>query len=327
MGYSFVRQPRFMKHVFLLVLGFFLLNHVHADSTSREQAAALQTASGTIYGTLMLPVTVKGRLPVALLIAGSGPTDRNGNTPLLSGNNNSLLYLAQALAKKGIATLRYDKRGIGASAGAMPAESGLRFDTYVADAIGWIVELRKNERFGKVFVIGHSEGSTIGMLAAAAADGYVSIAGPGFPADSVLRRQLAGQPKPVKDAAFPILDSLRAGFEVKKVHPFLLNLFRPSVQPYLISWLKHDPRRIIAQLKIPVLIAQGDKDLKALVEDARALQAASPGAVYLPVKDMNHVLKIVESTDRQANLAAYSDPALPVAQKLVDGIAAFILKR
>src|SRR5690606_11236335 len=119
--------------------------------------------------------------PVVLIIAGSGPTDRDGNSPLLPGQNNSLRLLAEGLAQRGIATLRYDKRGIAESANAELREADLRFNTYVDDAAALLSRLHDDARFSRVSVVGHSEGALIAVMAAqkAAVDAIVSIAGAG----------------------------------------------------------------------------------------------------------------------------------------------------
>ena len=125
----------------------------------------LKTSTGDVFGTVELPAA-KQPVPVALIIAGSGPTDRNGNTPALPGSNNSLKMLADGLAARGIASLRYDKRGIAASRAAMTTEADLRFNNFIEDAEAWIKQLRADKRFSTITVIGHSEGSLIGMVAA-----------------------------------------------------------------------------------------------------------------------------------------------------------------
>ncbi len=295
---------------------------VAQDTSFVETKVTLATKSGNIEGVMSVPV--KGqRMPVALIIAGSGATDRDGNDPVMK--RNSLKMLSAALLERGIATLRYDKRGIGASAAAGKAEADLRFDDYVNDAKGWITLLKKDKRFSKVVVIGHSEGSLIGMIAAKGADKFISIAGAGQPADKLIHEQLMAQPKQVQDLAFPILDSLAAGHLVKNVHPMLFSLFRPSVQPYMISWFRYDPQREIRNLFIPVLIVQGTNDIQVSVEDARRLATANTRADLVLVEHMNHVFKIVEG-DRQANIKTYSDPNLPIAPELGKRVADFILK-
>lgn len=140
-----------------------------------QEPVTLKTPTGEIFGTLELPA-VRTPVPVALIIAGSGPTDRNGNSPAIPGANNSLKMLADGLAARGIASVRYDKRGIAASRAAMTGEQDLRFDLFIEDAVGWVKQLRADPRFSTVTIIGHSEGSLIGMIAAreAGAAAYVS---------------------------------------------------------------------------------------------------------------------------------------------------------
>jgi hypothetical protein len=290
-----------------------------------EEPIELETQTGTLHGTLLLPAG-RGPHPVALLVAGSGPTDRNGNTPALPGPNNSLKLLAEGLAARGIATVRYDKRGVAASAAAGPREADLRFDHYVDDAAAWIGRLRDDRRFSTVTAIGHSEGSLIALRAAsrAGASGVVSIAGIARPASALLRDQLRPQlPPELWRASERILAGLEAGRTTDSVPPPIMVLYRPSVQPYLISWFRHDPAREMAGLRIPALIAQGTTDAQVTVHEARALHAARPGAGLLIVEGMNHVLKLVPA-DPPRQQASYSDPTLPVAPELVEGIGGFI---
>lgn len=306
----------------LLLAAFTTQASAGQDTSFVDTKVTLATKSGNIEGVMSVPVK-RERMPVALIIAGSGATDRDGNDPVMK--RNSLKMLSAALLERGIATLRYDKRGIGASAAAGKVESELRFDDYVNDAKGWIELLKKDKRFSKVVVIGHSEGSLIGMIAAEEAHKFVSIAGAGQSADKLIHEQLMAQPKQVQDMAFPILDSLAAGHLVKNVNPMFASLFRPSVQPYLISWFRYDPQSIIKNLLIPVLIVQGTSDIQVSVEDARRLATANTRAELVLIDHMNHIFKIVEG-DRQANIKTYSDPTLPIAPELGKRIADFILK-
>ncbi|HKB81356.1 MAG TPA: alpha/beta hydrolase [Thermoanaerobaculia bacterium] len=290
-----------------------------------EEPAELKTPTGTLYGTLLVP-PAKAPVPVVLLISGSGPTDRNGNSAALPGANDSLKMLAEGLAANGIASLRYDKRGIAASREAMTAEKDLRFDTYVDDAAAWTDHLAHERRFSSVIIAGHSEGALIGLLAAerGKAAAYVSIAGVGRPASAVLRDQLAGKlPPDLAKFNDQALAALESGKTIGDVPPALAALYRPSVQPYLISWFRYDPAAEIRKLKIPVLIIQGTTDIQVGVADARALAAAHPGANLQIIEGMNHVLKMVEPA-REKQIASYSDPSLPVATRLIEGIAAFV---
>ena len=331
-------QDAFMQNlnaaVTQMLLGFAVEGGV--DATAAEdvaadaaegfttQAVALGTPAGTLHGTLLVPTDVP-RPPVALIIAGSGPTDRDGNSPLIAGRNDSLKMLAESLARHGVATLRYDKRGIGASAGALSAEEDVRFEDYVADAVGWLQQLAADDRFDGRVVIGHSEGSLIGMLAAeeTSAGAFVSLAGPGRSAADLLRVQLAAQlPAQLLEEATNVLASLEEGETVAAVSDELASLFRASVQPYLISWFRYDPAEVVARLPMPVLIVQGTNDVQVAVAEAELLQAADPEADLVLVEDMNHVLKVV--APGQDPLASYGDPTLPLADGLVDAIAGFV---
>lgn len=314
-----------IRLLLLLSLFYAPMCQAQADTpgTFTESGMTLQTSSGNIQGTLCLPMA-KGSYPVALIIAGSGPTDRNGNNPYMK--NNSLLQLSHALARAGIASLRYDKRGIAASTDAGKNEADLRFSDYVHDASAWVDTLKKDTRFSGICIIGHSEGSLIGMLSAAKADRFISIAGPGEPAAKTIRRQLADQPETIKQDAYPRLDSLENGLLVKTVPPLLISLFRPSVQPYLISWFRYDPSVEIAKLKIPVLILQGREDIQVNADDAQKLAAANKNASLLLIDHMNHVLKNVTGS-RADNLKTYNNPDLPVSEELTNAVISFIRNR
>jgi pimeloyl-ACP methyl ester carboxylesterase len=287
----------------------------------------LDTGSGTLAGTLTLPA----RCPpvvVALIHAGSGPTDRDGNSAGIKGRNDSLKMLAEGLAAGGIASVRYDKRGIAESVAAGPrSERELRFSSYVEDAGRWLVQLGADARFRGVVVIGHSEGSLIGLLAAQGAPGtrFISIAGPGRPAGTVLREQLAVQlgGSPLLATADGIIDELEAGREVTSVPAALNALFRPSVQPYLIDWFRHDPAAVVAALVPAPLVVQGTTDLQVGVADAKLLAAGHPGARLALIEGMNHVLKQV-SGDQAAQAASYGDPDLPLHPRLVGAVVEFI---
>ena len=163
------------------------------------------------------------------------------------------------------------------------------------------------------------------MIAAARehADGYISIAGAGRSADVVVKEQLAAQPDPIKQACYSIIDSLVAGKTVSEVNPMLNSLFRPSIQPYLISWFKYDPQKEIKKLNVPILILQGSTDIQVSTEDARLLGKAAPGSKVSIIEGMNHIMKNAIQ-ERQANIATYSDPLLPLNATLVNGIMEFI---
>jgi len=258
-----------------------------------------------------------------LIIAGSGPTDRNGNNAMMT--NNSLQLIAEGLSKHDIASFRFDKRGIGASASAMTKEEDLRFETYIDDVELWTRQIKNDSRFSDLIILGHSEGSLIGMVAAqrTGADKFISLAGVGRPAADILREQLSTQPVAVTEMTDPILKTLEEGQTVDSVNPMLNALFRPSVQPYLISWFKYNPEKEIAKLDCPVLVLQGTTDIQVKVKDAEILAAANSGADKQILEGMNHVLKEAP-IDRMENVRTYNDPSLPLMEGLMEAIVGFI---
>jgi pimeloyl-ACP methyl ester carboxylesterase len=298
---------------------------VQTEAVEAGDPVQVKIKDGTMQGLLQMPEG-KGPFPVMIIIAGSGPTDRNGNSSLLPGKNNSLKMLAENLATQGIASIRYDKRAIGQNKSLAGKEEDIRFDNFIDDAAAWVQFAKEDQRFSKVGIIGHSEGSLIGMVAAnhAKADSFISIAGAGRTIDEVLLEQLETQlPPKLKVEAKDILEKLKQGKQVPTVSAELQIIFRPSVQPYIISWLRYNPQEELAKLTCPVLILNGDRDLQVPIKDAEALHQAKKESQMLIVKNMNHILKEAPE-DRERNIAAYSNPDLSLAKGLIDGIVSFL---
>jgi pimeloyl-ACP methyl ester carboxylesterase len=295
-----------------------------AQATVLQRPVTLDTGTGELFGSLLLPKSDKP-VPVVLIISGSGPTDRDGNNPD-GGRNDSLKRLAWVLAKHNIASVRYDKRGVAASLAATQDERNLSVEAYVADAQAWARKLKADPRFGPLILLGHSEGAMIATLAApnAEAAALISLSGTARPIDQVLREQLARSlPPPLMLRSNELLDSLKAGHTDDDVPQPLQVIFRPSVQPYLISLFRQDPARAFAQLKMPALIVQGSNDIQVGVDDAKLLKAAKPDAELVVIEGMNHVMRIVHN-DMKRQLASYKDPNLPLAAELGSRIIEFI---
>jgi pimeloyl-ACP methyl ester carboxylesterase len=296
------------------------------DPSLTESPVLLKTLTGTIAGTLTTPANLTGKIPVVLIIAGSGPTDRDGNTPNLGVITNSYKMIAEALGKDNIASLRYDKRMVGESATGQKEES-LRFDDYVDDALGLVNLLKEDKRFSKVIVLGHSEGSLVGMLTTVAAEGnvsaFISVAGAGRRADEVIKEQLKAQPAYVTEGFEKILDSLKRGKIQKKVDASLYAIARPGIQNYLMSWFKFEPKEELRKVKVPVLIIQGSTDIQVSLADATNLKKAKSAATFTIVPGMNHILKEAP-IDREKNMATYKQPELPLKPEFVTGVLEFI---
>ena len=311
----------------LNMLSLALFGQVKNDSIFSASEIVLKTPTGDIFGTLTVPNNSKSS-PIVLIIAGSGPTDRDCNSPL-GLQTNAYKMLSENFAKNGISTLRFDKRGIAKSKPAMVRESELKLETYTNDVVAWISLLKSDKRFSSIIILGHSEGSLIGMIAAEQTNvaGFISISGVGKSADKMLQEQLKTKlPPQLMDESNQILDSLKIGKTVSTINPNLAALYRPSLQPYMISWIKYDPAKEISKLKIPILIIQGTTDLQVTVNDSKLLSEAKPTAKLLIIENMNHVLKESDS-DIQKNMSTYNNPDLPLKAGLTDGIINFIMTK
>jgi len=312
-----------MRFSFLLAI---CLWPISLFATTKDTAVSLSTPNGNIYGTLTIPDHPRPA-PLAIIIAGSGPTDRNGNQNRMI--NNSLLALGDSLAREGIASLRYDKRGVGASKAAAINETKLNFEDYITDAVNWVKKYRHDKRFSGIYLIGHSEGSLIGMLAAqkVRVAGFVSIAGAAQPADTIITQQIraiAPDSSRMADSVQMLFQTLRREGSIDSVPPGIYQAFmRKSVQPYLLSWIRYNPSVEIKKLRMPVLIIQGSTDIQVDTPNAYELKAAQPSARLVMIQGMNHVLKGV-SRNPEDNQFSYMDPGFLLKKELTPAIAAFI---
>lgn len=291
-------------------------------------ATPVQVASplAPLHGTLLTPGGETRA--AAVIIAGSGPTDRDGNNPL-GVRAASYRLLAEGLADEGVATLRYDKRGAGQSVAALGNEADLRFEHMVDDALAFAIEARARTGLPCVWLIGHSEGTGVALMAVARDDericGLVLLSGLGRRPRVILEEQLGGQlPEPLRTRTFEAIARLEAGEPVADTPPELAALLRPSVQPFLIGLLGLDPAALIAAYDGPVMIGNGTTDLQTTVVDAQVLSEAQPDARLVIWEGVNHLLKVAPA-DRAANLATYADPDLPLADGVVEDVAGFIL--
>ena len=316
-----------MKQTLLFIIAFVLTISTSVGQKTEgnvrftDTTIILHSSSGDLFGTLTRPTSGKNNLPLVVFVSGSGPTDRDGNTPF--GKNNLLKQLADSLSLSGSSSFRFDKRGVGESKNAIQKEQDLLFDTYINDLVEWVSLLKKAFNYKKVTIAGHSEGSLIGMIAAKQADKFISLSGAGRSADLILKEQLAANGPKILEIATPIIDSLKNGLLVKDVNPMLNSIFRASVQPYIISWFKRNPQNEIAALNIPILIVQGTTDLQVSVDDANLLHKANLKSKLEIIPNVNHLFKNAP-TDRQENLKTYSNPDLAVSHELIDIIKTFI---
>ncbi|MCR5857177.1 alpha/beta hydrolase [Mesorhizobium sp. J428] len=269
--------------------------------------------------------------PVVLIVPGSGPTDRDGNNPL-GVRASTYRLLAEELAERGVSSVRADKRGMFASAGAVPDPNAVTIADYATDVHSWVGAIREKAGVSCVWVLGHSEGALVALQAGQMPDGICGlllVCGPGRKLGDVLRAQLQGNPAnaPYLPQMLDAITTLEAGGSVDtgSFPPAVAGLFAPAVQGFLRDLFSHDPAKLIASVTVPVLILQGEADLQIGAEDARLLAAARPDASLALIPHANHVLKVAPANDLAANFGTYADPSLPLAPGVVDALAGFVL--
>lgn len=286
----------------------------------------LAASPAPLHGTLLTPE--EPTRAAAVIIAGSGPTDRDGNSPI-GVTGGVYRQLAEGLAQRGIASVRFDKRGIAASAPAATSEANLTFDTYIDDAKAWARLTAEKTGAPCVWLIGHSEGALVAQAAAAdnpGVCGLVLLSPVGVRANVELRRQLEPKlPPTVKPEVDHIMSELEAGRTVAETPPYLAALFRPSIQPYLISYFVVDPQALITAYDRPVLLGHGSTDIQVIPANSETLLAAQPKAERVVFEGLNHVLRQAP-TDPAGNAATYGDASIPLGAEVVPAVADFILK-
>ncbi|WP_372426147.1 alpha/beta hydrolase [Salinarimonas chemoclinalis] len=264
------------------------------------------------------------------MIPGSGPTDRDGNSPL-GVRAAPYRLLAEGLADRGIGSVRIDKRGLFGSRDAVVDANAVTIEDYVHDVDAWVEAIRARTGARCVWLLGHSEGGLVALASAAKVGrlcGLVLVATAGRPLGTVLKEQLHANPDnaPLLAAADHAIDELSAGRRVDaaSLPPALAPLFAPPVQDYLISTFALDPAVLAADIPNPILIVQGERDLQVAAVDAERLKQAAPLATLVALPNTNHVLKSVGSDERGENLATYAAPDLPLAPGVVKCIADFV---
>ena len=305
-----------------LFSNFFFIIFFSFNSLSANDYVISSFDNHLIQGTLL--ETEETQSVLAVIIAGSGPIDRDGNSSSIKGYY--LKMLADGLYKNGVSTFRYDKRGVSKSLGNLKSTAEIRFSDYINDAKSIINHFKNIKRFTKIVVIGHSEGALIGMIASKSlVDNFISIAGPGEDYLTVIKRQLSNRAPYIKAMSDPIINQLKKNKLVDSVPPLLNNLFAPNLQAFLIDASSHDPVVEISKLKIPVLIIQGTNDVQITVNDAEILHAAASESRLEIIEGMNHVLRQA-SENFLLNIQTYGNSDLPIEELVIKSISTFIFE-
>tara|TARA_R110002073_G_scaffold40547_5_gene114998 strand:- start:104138 stop:105082 length:945 start_codon:yes stop_codon:yes gene_type:complete len=276
----------------------------------------------TVNGALLAPEISK-KVPLVIIIPGSGLCDRDGNQA--GGKGNSLKYLAEGLALNDIASYRYDKSTVVLAQKVGLKEEEISVDDFITDAVTVIRYFKNQERFSKIIVTGHSQGSLVGMVASeSGADAFISLAGAGRSIDEILTEQVVAQSPMFKDDLAKTFGILNTGKIDENFNPLLVSIFRKSLQPFWMSWMKYKPQEEIKKLNIPILIINGTKDIQVPVSDAALLHKANTKSELQLIENMNHVFKEVTVDDRTENIATYTNTDLPTMIELIDVITKFV---
>lgn len=299
---------------------------------AQEQEVAIECDWGVLSGSLVMPNG--GSDTAVLIVAGSGPTDRNGNSGM-GLSTYCYKMLADELAKEGIASMRYDKRGVGLSmVRDMSTYVDVVFEDFVLDAARCVEYLRA-AGFDKVIVAGHSEGGAIALHLALrediAVDSIVLLSAAGFPMDRILNAQLSAQLVPqylgLMMTATSLIQRIKRGEEValENIPNELLSLFHPSVQKFLCSSMAFDPAELISRVEQPVLIVSGGRDIQVTKENAIQLLSKAKHGEHINFENMTHILKDADTSDRIEQLmGVYTNSKLSLTEGLTEAIVKFI---
>jgi len=274
---------------------------------------------------IQLPGTLtysQEKVPLIIWVHGSGPVDRNGNQPAQNVNANYIKQFRDAVNKENLAFFSFDKRTATKNNSAYLKDT--KFTDFALDIDIIVNHFKKDNRFTKITLIGHSQGSLIAMLASKNIDKYISLAGAGETIDKTIVKQIGKNNPTLGEAAQKQFDTLKAKGKIETVNPFLMNIFAKQNQEFLYEWMQINPTEEIKKITIPTLIINGDKDLQVKIEDAENLKNAKPNAELVIIKNMNHVLKNIEK--EEDNMTSYFSPDFPISEKLIKTIVEFVKK-
>ncbi|WP_156765136.1 hypothetical protein [Mycobacterium sp. 1245852.3] len=322
-----------------------------ASSSWVEDSVSFPVADMTVYGTFRHPAGHGRAVPAALLIAGSGPTDRNGDSAAMPGQVDTLRNLARALSDDGVASLRYDKLGTGQTGLGPYATDPAKVDIGVfkdeaAAALNFLANQSGIDRT-HLMALGHSEGALYAMMLATAAPGTVpAVQSLGLvePASRRILDHVSEQAHAQADAAVRsgrvaaaraaestaaidnAIQQFRATGQVPPDEPpGLKSVINAANAHALLQEDAIDPQALAAKLprNMPVLVTCSDADLQITCQDVDSLvsglTSAGTKTDYVHLTGVNHVLK----EDASGTPVNYPKP-LPFSTQLVGALASFV---
>ncbi len=316
-----------IRFAFTFLLFFNTFSTFAQTPQYKEEILTLKLQDGLLEGTLITPTRVK-RMPVVLIIAGSGPTDRDCNSAL-GLKTNSFKMLAEGLAAKGIASFRYDKRHIGKSKMTQKVED-VTFNDFVNDATHWmdtLKSMKRKRRFTKFIIAGHSEGSLIALLAVQKTkiDALISLCGTAQSMDTIIYEQLGKQAPFLVPQLKDVYSKWKKGEKVDSFPPTLRSLANPAIEKFMVSVMKYSPQVEITKLKLPILLISGKNDIQVPPKEAELLSKANPKAKLVYFNNMTHVLKDGEA-NRISAQKVYQQTELPLTEGVIETIVKWIVE-
>jgi esterase/lipase len=198
----------------------------------------------------------------------------------------------------------------------------ITFDDFVSDAIA-IIDFFES-KYNSIVIAGHSQGSLVGLLSIKeGVSGFISLSGAGRTIDMVIEDQISKTAPMLLEDTKNIFKILRSGKITEDFPLPLYSLFNIEIQPFMISWMQYDPKKIIAKIPIPSLIINGDSDLQVDEKEAKLLYNSAQNSEILIVKNMNHVLVEIEG-DELKNVKSYNNPDLKISELVIEKMVEFI---
>ena len=300
------------KHIALAIIIFTL--KLNAQNYSESNISI----NDNIYGSIVEPKS-RSNSNLVIFIGGSGPIDRDGNQSFMKCD--MFKKLAYSLSEKGISSFRYDKRVV-TQIRKGKLDKKITFDDFVSDAIA-IIDFFES-KYNSIVIAGHSQGSLVGLLSIKeGVSGFISLSGAGRTIDMVIEDQISKTAPMLLEDTKNIFKILRSGKITEDFPLPLYSLFNIEIQPFMISWMQYDPKKIISKIPIPSLIINGDNDLQVDEKEAKLLYNSAQNSEILIVKNMNHVLVEIEG-DELKNVKSYNNPDLKISELVIEKMVEFI---
>jgi esterase/lipase len=304
-----------MRRIKYIVLAILILTLKLNAQNYKENNISI---NDNIYGSIVEPKS-RSNSNLVIFIGGSGPIDRDGNQSFMKCD--MFKKLAYSLSEKGISSFRYDKRVV-TQIRKGKLDKKITFDDFVSDAIA-IIDFFES-KYNSIVIAGHSQGSLVGLLSIKeGVSGFISLSGAGRTIDMVIEDQISKTAPMLLEDTKNIFKILRSGKITEDFPLPLYSLFNIEIQPFMISWMQYDPKKIIAKIPIPSLIINGDSDLQVDEKEAKLLYNSAQNSEILIVKNMNHVLVEIEG-DELKNVKSYNNPDLKISELVIEKMVEFI---